>query len=211
LAWYPAEIDVSIRPGWFYHKAEDDKVKTPAQLLDIYNSSVGRNGVLLLNIPPDTRGLLAQPDISSLKGFSKLVADTYATNLLATAQPQNLTASQTKALLDTDYATYWTTPGRDTTATLNFTFATPQTIDLVQLQENITVGQRIESFVLEYKNGAQWQPLVAGTTVGYKRILPFAPTQVQQVRLRITGSRLNPTLSALGLYRQAGLAVKKAD
>jgi len=211
LAWYPAEIDVSIRPGWFYHKTEDDKVKTPAQLLDIYNSSVGRNGVLLLNIPPDTRGLLAQPDIRSLKGFSKMVADTYATNLLAAARPQNLTASQAKALLDTDYATYWTTAGRDTTATISFTFATPQTIDLVQLQENITVGQRIESFVLEYKNGAGWQSLVAGTTVGYKRILPFAPTRVQQVRLRITGSRLNPTLSALGLYRQAGLGAKKVD
>jgi alpha-L-fucosidase len=208
LAWYPAEIDVSIRPGWFYHKAEDDKVKTPAQLLDIYRSSVGRNGVLLLNIPPDTRGLLAQPDISSLKGFSQLRAATFGTSLLAPARALNLPASQAKALLDNDYATYWTTTGADTTATLSFALPAPQTIDLVQLQENITVGQRIESFVLEYKNGASWQPLVAGTTVGYKRILPFAPTRVQQVRLRITGSRLNPTLSALGLYRQAAPIAK---
>jgi alpha-L-fucosidase len=203
LAWYPAEIDVSIRPGWFYHPAEDAQVKTPEQLLDIYNSSVGRNGVLLLNIPPDKRGLLAQPDIASLKGFSKLLTDIYGTNLLAAAKVATLTANQTKALLDTNYDTYWTTAGHDTTATLSFALPAPQTFNLLQLQENISVGQRIENFVLEYKQGAEWQPLVAGTTVGYKRILTFAPVQAQYVRLRITSSRLNPTLSAIGLYKQA--------
>jgi alpha-L-fucosidase len=203
LAWYPAEIDVSIRPGWFYHLAEDTLVKTPAQLLDIYNSSVGRNGVLLLNIPPDKRGLLAQPDISSLKGFSNLLASTFATNLLATARVLSLNASQTKALLDDKYATYWTTTGRDTTATLSFALSAPQTFDLLRLQENIALGQRIEKFVLEYKKHGRWQPLAAGTTVGYKRILTFAPVRAQYVRLRITSSRLNPTLSGIGLYKQA--------
>lgn len=202
LTWYPAEIDVSIRPGWFHHPAEDAQVKTPAQLLDIYNSSVGRNGVLLLNIPPDKRGLLTPPDIASLKGFSKALTDTYATNLLATAKVNNLNASQTAALLDNKYSTYWTTAGRDTTATLNFTLPAPQEFDLLQLQENIAVGQRIEHFVLEYKSGTEWKPIVAGTTVGYKRILTFAPVRAQVVRLRITGSRLNPTLSAIGLYKQ---------
>ena len=203
LAWYPAEIDVSIRPGWFNHPAEDTQVKTPAQLLNIYNSSVGRNGVLLLNIPPDKRGLLAAPDIASLKGFSKALATTYATNLLANARVSNLKASQTAALLDARYDTYWTTAGRDTTATLSFALPAPQTFDVLQLQENIAVGQRIESFVLEYKSGAEWKLLVAGTTVGYKRILPFAPVRAQYVRLRITSSRLNPTLSAIGLYKQS--------
>ena len=202
LVWYPAEIDVSIRPGWFYHPAEDDKVKTPAQLLDIYNSSVGRNGVLLLNLPPDKRGLIAQPDIDHLKGFSKLLADTYATNLLRGSTISGLGATQTTALLDASYRTYWTTPGRDTTATLTFALPKPQTFNVLQLQENITLGQRIESFVLEYKSGAAWKTAATGTTVGYKRILTFAPVQAQQVRLRITSSRLNPTLSAIGLYRQ---------
>jgi alpha-L-fucosidase len=203
LVWYPAEIDVSIRPGWFYHPAEDAQVKTPAQLLDIYNSSVGRNGVLLLNIPPDKRGLLAQPDIASLKGFSSLLAKTYATNLLKGSKAQGANASQAAALLDNNYNTYWMAAGRDTTATLSFALPAPQQFDVLQLQENITVGQRIERFVLEYKSGAEWKPIVAGTTVGYKRILTFAPVQAQYVRLRITSSRLSPTLSALGLYKQA--------
>ncbi|QKG58974.1 alpha-L-fucosidase [Hymenobacter sp. BRD128] len=203
LTWYPAEIDVSIRPGWFYHPAEDAQVKTPAQLLDIYNSSVGRNGVLLLNIPPDKRGLLAQPDIAHLKAFSRLLDATYATNFLANARVAGLTASQAKALLDARYDTYWTTTGRDTTATLSFALPAPQTFDMLQLQENIAVGQRIESFVLEYKNGATWQLVAAGTTVGYKRILTFGPVRAQYVRLRITSSRLNPTLAAIGLYKQA--------
>jgi alpha-L-fucosidase len=203
LVWYPAEIDVSIRPGWFYHPAEDAQVKTPAQLVDIYNSSVGRNGVLLLNAPPDKRGLLAQPDIASLAGFGRALAQTYATNLLAPAQVSGSNARQAKTLLDKSYSTYWTTTGRDTTAVLTFALPAPQTFDTVLLQENITVGQRIEGFVLEYKRGAQWLPMAAGTTVGYKRILTFAPLRAQQVRLRITGARLNPTLSAVGLYRQA--------
>jgi alpha-L-fucosidase len=198
LVWYPAEIDVSIRPGWFYHPAEDKQVKTPAQLLAIYNSSVGRNGVLLLNIPPDKRGLLPQPDVASLHAWRAALAKTYATNLLKGSKIAGLPPTQATALLDDNYRTYWTTTGHDTTATLNFTLPAPQLFDLLQLQENITVGQRIERFVLEYKSGAEWKTVAAGTTVGYKRILQFEP-----VRLRITSSRLNPTLSAIGLYKQA--------
>jgi len=203
LVWYPAEIDVSIRPGWFYHPAEDGKVKTPAQLFDIYTSSVGRNGVLLLNIPPAKTGLIAPADIANLKGFSKALADTYATNLLSGSTVSGLGTTQTAALLDTKYSTYWTTPGRDTTATLSFALPKPQRFDMLQLQENITLGQRIESFVLEYKSGDEWKTAATGTTVGYKRMLKFEPVQAQQVRLRLTSSRLNPTLAAIGLYKQA--------
>lgn len=203
LVWYPAEIDVSIRPGWFYHPAEDAQVKTPAQLFDIYASSVGRNGVLLLNIPPTKDGLIAPPDIASLRAWRAALTETYATNLLSGSTVRGLGASQAAALLDTRYDTYWTTAGRDTTATLSFTLPKAQRFDMLQLQENIALGQRIESFVLEYKRGAEWKTVAAGTTVGYKRILRFAPVQAQYVRLRITSSRLNPTLSAIGLYKQA--------
>lgn len=203
LVWYPAEVDVSIRPGWFYHPAEDSQVKTPAQLLDIYNSSVGRNGVLLLNIPPDKTGLIKPEDAASLRGWKAALDQTYANNLLKGSQISGPNAQKGTALLDANYTTYWTTPGRDTTATLSFTLPTPQVFDVLQLQENITVGQRIESFVLEYQSGAEWKTAATGTTVGYKRILKFAPVRAQYLRLRILSSRLNPTLSAVGLYKQA--------
>ncbi|MFD1874190.1 alpha-L-fucosidase [Hymenobacter bucti] len=203
LVWYPAEIDVSIRPSWFNHPTEDDKVKTPAELFDIYTSSVGRNGVLLLNIPPAKNGLIAPPDIANLKAWKAAVNETFATNLLSGSKVSGTGADKATALLDTKYNTYWTTPGRDTTATLSFSLPKPQRFDLLQLQENIALGQRIESFVLEYKSGAEWKTAVAGTTVGYKRMLKFEPIQAQEVRLRITSSRLNPTLSAIGLYKQA--------
>jgi alpha-L-fucosidase len=203
LVWYPAEVDVSIRPGWFNHPAEDTQVKTPAQLLDIYNSSVGRNGVLLLNIPPNKAGLFDQHDIASLQAWQAIIAKTYATNLLKGSQVQGATTAQAAALFDTKYDTYWTTTGRDTTATISFSLPAPRQFDVLQLQENIAVGQRIENFVLEYKSGEEWKPVVTGTTVGYKRILTFAPLQAQYLRLRITSSRLNPTLSAIGVYKQA--------
>lgn len=206
LVWYPAEIDVSIRPGWFHHPAEDAQVKTPAQLLDIYNSSVGRNGVLLLNVPPAKNGLITPQDIASLQAWKAALGKTYATNLLKGSTVSGLSASKVAALLDGKYDTYWTTTGRDTTATLSFALPAPQRFDVLQLQENIAVGQRIEKFVLEYKHGAEWKTAAAGTTVGYKRILKFDPIAAQYVRLRITSSRLNPTLSAIGLYRQAEVA-----
>lgn len=203
LAWYPAEIDVSIRPGWFYHPAEDAQVKTPAQLLDIYHSSVGRNGVLLLNIPPDKRGLLAAPDVANLQAFKALVDKTYATNLLARATISGPNARRAGAALDADYATYWTPPGRDTTAVLTFALPVPQTFDVLQVQENIGVGQRVEGFVLEYEKQGRWLPIATGTTVGYKRILTFAPVTARRVRLRLTAARLPPALAAIGLYRRA--------
>jgi alpha-L-fucosidase len=203
LVWYPAEVDVSIRPGWFHHPAEDAQVKTPAQLLAIYNSSVGRNGVLLLNIPPDKTGLIPPQDVASLRGWKAALDQTYATNLLKGSRVSGPNAGKAPALLDTAYATYWTTTGRDTTATLSFALPAPRVFDVLQLQENITMGQRIESFVLEYQSGTAWKTAAMGTTVGYKRILRFAPVRAQHLRLRILSARLHPTLSAIGLYKQA--------
>ncbi|MFC5262435.1 alpha-L-fucosidase [Kribbella qitaiheensis] len=81
LRWYPAEVDVSIRPGWFYHAEEDDEVKSVPELLDIYRRSVGRNAVLLLNIPPDRRGLFAETDVARLTEFGAAVRAAYGTDL----------------------------------------------------------------------------------------------------------------------------------
>lgn len=206
LVWYPAETDVSIRPGWFHHPAEDTRVKTPQRLLDIYYSSVGRNSLLLLNIPPDKRGLITDYDTKALKEWRALLDETFAVNFLKGAAVKTSNGKGPKGLTDGNYKTYWTTNGKDTSAVIEFTLKAPQTIDLLALQENITVGQRVEKFVVEYKDGEEWKKITDGTTIGYKRLIKFAPVTVSVVRLRIESSRLNPTISEIGLYKQAAVA-----
>ncbi len=203
LVWYPAETDVSIRPGWFYHEKEDSKVKTPEKLLDIYYSSVGRNGVLLLNIPPNKEGLIADSDVNSLKELTRLRTETFKGNLAKGASLQSPNGKNLKAILDGKYSSSWTTKGSDSTATIELELKQPQTFDVLSLQENISIGQRIEKFRFEYWDSKNWKQVAEGTTVGYKRLLRFDPITASRVRLIIEQSRLNPTLSEFGIYKQA--------
>ena len=203
LIWYPAETDVSIRPGWFYHAAEDDKVKSPEKLLDIYYSSVGRNGVLLLNIPPGKDGKIQPPDVQHLQEWKRLRDETFRRNLLKDAAVQCDNGLRNEALTDNNNNTWWTTKGNDTSTVINFTLPTAVNVDVLLLQENIREGQRIEQFTLEYQDGSSWKTIAEGTTVGYKRLLRFAPVTVRNLRLRISSSRMNPTLASVGLYKQA--------
>jgi alpha-L-fucosidase len=201
LVWYPAETDVSIRPGWFYHASEDEKVKTPNELLDIYFSSVGYNSVLLLNIPPDQRGLLATNDVSHLKKFGRLINETFENNLVRSATITCANGVNTSALIDGRYDTYFYTKGKDSTTSIVVEMRGPGTFNVLCLQENIAVGQRIESFVLEWLDGDSWREITKGATVGYKRLIRFKEVTARKIRLRILSSRLNPTLSAFGLYK----------
>jgi alpha-L-fucosidase len=204
LGWYPAETDVSIRPGWFFHAREDDNVKTPEKLVDIYFSSVGRNGVLLLNVPPDRRGLIHENDAAALAGMRAILDGTFKTNLAGGAKVR---ATNTRpgydpgAILDADPGTYWTTAEDAETARFDLEFPEERTFDRAQLQENIRVGQRIERFVLERWDGTNWLQFSQGTTVGYKRILTFPAVTAKRIRLTIAESRTSPTLSAFGLYK----------
>jgi alpha-L-fucosidase len=203
LVWYPAEIDVSIRPGWFYHPSEDNKVKSPATLMDIYFGSVGRNGVLLLNIPPDKRGLIHEADVNQLRGWKNLREATFATNFLKGAKVITPNGKNGAVMLDGKSSTHWTTSETDTAAVIEFQLKSPKSFDVLLLQENIRLGQRIEKFVVEYRQGTNWKPLTEGTTVGYKRLLQFPQVSAKAIRIRILSSRLNPTLAEVGLYKQA--------
>lgn len=202
LVWYPAETDVSIRPGWFYHATEDDKVKSPEKLLDIYYNSVGRNGVLLLNIPPDKNGIINQNDIKSLKDWTKLRDETFKVNLAKDAVIISPNGRNTKAMLDGRYNTNWITKEHDSTAIIELLFKTAQTFDVLSLQENITIGQRVEKFTFEYWDEKNWVTAAIGTTIGYKRLIKFKPVTARKVRLNIQQSRLNPTISELGIFKQ---------
>ena len=202
LVWYPAETDVSIRPGWFFHPEENDKVKSPEKLLDIYYNSLGKNSVLLMNIPPDKDGLINKSDIKSLKDWKRLRDETFATNLAKGAEVSCANGLNLKSVLDDDYQTYFITKNKDTSSVLTFNLKSPKTFDVLLLQENISVGQRVEKFVLEYWSDKQWKEAAAGTTIGYKRLLRFPAVTTNQVRLKIESSRLNPTISTFGLYKQ---------
>lgn len=200
LVWYPAETDVSIRPGWFYHPAEDAKVKSDKRLMDIYFTSVGRNGVLLLNIPPNTQGLIAEADRKSLQGFATQMKTTFGQNLAKTAKLQAANGKNLSSLFDGKLQTYFTTTTKDTTTTIQLNWTKPVTFNVLALQENIAVGQRIEKFEAEYFDGVSWKVFATGTTVGYKRLLKFNELTTSQIRFHILSSRLNPTLAEFGLY-----------
>lgn len=210
LMWYPAETDVSIRPGWFYHPAEDSAVKSPQKLMDIYYSSVGRNGVLLLNIPPDKRGLIHENDVRSLLQWKRMRDETFAVNLLASSVKGD--SKEKRDLTDNDNRTVWTTKKNDSTGVIEFVLKSPQRFDVLLLQEDIRKGQRIERFRVEYKDPHknEWQPLVRGTTVGYKRIFRFPAVEGNALRIIIESSRTNPILAEVGLYKEAAASSQDA-
>lgn len=196
LVWYPAETDVSIRPGWFYHPSEDSLVKTAEQLLDIYFHSVGRNGVLLLNIPPDKRGLIHEQDVKVLQQWRQRRNDIFRRNLLSVAQ----TTLQYPQLLTDGYDSTAYSFDQQHTMTIEWKWRGMQTMNVLLLQEEIRKGQRVESFVLEYLSDDGWKIAATGTTIGYKRLLRFPKISTSAVRLRITGTRANPVLAEMGLY-----------
>jgi len=206
LIWYPAETDVSIRPGWFYHPTDDSHVKTPAELADIYFSSVGRNSVLLLNVPPDTRGRIASPDSSALSGMRKILDRTFSRNLLSGAECTATTARpghDVLSVLDNSPDTYWQAAQGEVSAELQFTLPKEHMVDVALLQEHIRTGQRIEHFRIDAWNGVEWRRCAMGTTVGYERLLRFAPVSAGKFRLVIEGSRGSPTLSRFGLFHNS--------
>ncbi len=207
LIWYPAETDVSIRPGWFYHAREDDKVKSVEHLLDIYFSSVGYNSVLLLNLPPDRRGLIHENDVQRLREFRKVLDAIFAENLAlqARARASNVKgdnpAFAADKITDGDEETYWATDDWTTAASVEFDLDRDGTFNVAELAEHIKTGQRISEFALDAWAGGDWKEFARGTTVGYQRLLRFPDVTTSKVRLRILDSRVSPTLCDFGLYK----------
>jgi alpha-L-fucosidase len=204
--WVPAECDVSIRPGWFYHASQDDQVKSPQQLLDIYYQSVGRGACLNLNLPPDRRGQIHENDVQSLREFRRILDDTFAQNLAQHAKlsPSNVrgtdAAFAAEKLLDGDRNTYWATDDQLTTPELVVDLGQPVTLHVVSLREYLPLGQRIEAFALDKWQDGRWVEFTTGTSIGHLRLLRTEPTTTTKVRLRITKSPVCPALSELGIY-----------
>jgi len=205
-SWVPGEVDVSIRPGWFYHKTEDDKVKTPEKLFEIYLTSVGRGGMLLLNVPPDRRGLFHENDVKSLKGFRELLNKEFKTNLAAgkkvttTSTRGNVKDFAASNLTDGNRETYWATDDKTLSASLEINLGKVQTVKYIVIQEYIKLGQRVKKFNVEVKKGDTWTKAADATTIGYKRILKIDPVQTNQVRISIQDSRACPVISNVEIY-----------
>ncbi len=210
--WVAAECNTSIRPGWFYHPAEDDKVKSVDYLTDLYYRSVGHNGTFLLNFPVNRDGLIHPTDSAHAVDLYKRVSVELRDNLLlrgASIKASDIRgkAFSTKALTDGDFNTYWATHDGVTTATLTFTLNRASNVNRLMLGEYIPLGQRVSSFVVEYLSGKQWLPVRAKeetTTIGYKRILRFQTIKTKALRVRILEARGPLCLNMAGLYYAAG-------
>ena len=212
--WLPAEVDVSIRPGWFYSASTDDKVKSLAELLDIYYSSVGRNGNLLLNVPPDRRGLIHHIDSTRLMELRMALDETFAVNLAKNAK---ITADNTRGgsskfgvqnLLDRKFDTYWAADDNILAATIEIDIQHKQPFNRIVLQEYIPLGQRIKIFSIEYMDGEKWKQIDRQTTIGYKRILCFPTITAQKIRIKIEKSLACPVLNEIGVYKAPELPNK---
>ena len=177
--WYPSEVDVSIRPGWFYHADQDERVRSLANLVNIYYRSVGCNSVLLLNIPPDRRGLIHEVDVQRIKELSDYIGKTFATNYVENGEKMwKAEAGESK----------------------EYNVKAGAMVNTFLIQEDIAQGQRVEDFLVEvYSNGA-WQYAAEGTTVGYKRMLRFSDCQPEKIRVTIRGTRTTANISNIGLY-----------
>ena len=190
LFWYPSEVDVSIRPGWFYHADQDKQVKSLNHLTDIYFKSVGYNSVLLLNIPPDLRGLINENDVQRLKEFSSYLKKTFARNYVLKGNEAWHGTSGTVRQYDIQKGAL---------------------VNAFMIQEDISKGQRIESFLVEaYKDGS-WIHMAEGTTVGYKRLVRFSDTRPERIRVTIRSARGVANVAAVGLFYAEPLADKNEE
>ncbi|AKD02295.1 alpha-L-fucosidase [Pontibacter korlensis] len=205
--WIPAEVDVSIRPGWFYHAKEDSLVKSPEKLFEIYLTSVGRGSTLLLNVPPDKRGLIHEHDVKALQGWKKLLDEEFKTNLAANAKAKsdsfrgNAKAYAAANVTDGDKETYWATNDETTSGTLEVDLGKVQPVKYVLLQEYIKLGQRVKAFSVDVWQDNGWKPMADATTIGYKRIVKFdRPVSTDRVRINITDAKASPVISNVEVY-----------
>lgn len=204
--WLPAEVNTSIRPGWYYHPREDHQVKSLPRLVRTYYESIGRNGNFLLNLPVDTRGLVHENDVAKLMALKKQIdadfsvefgqnAPLTATNIRGNAElfaPTNVN--------DGNYQTYWATDDGVTEASLTFDFGTARDLNRIVLQEYVPLGQRVKRFSIEAEIDGTWRTLDSQTTIGYKRILRFKTVQATKIRVNFLEAKGPLTISNISLY-----------
>lgn len=179
LFWYPSEVDVSIRPGWFYHADQDSRVKSLAQLTDIYFQSVGYNSVLLLNVPPDHRGLISDSDANRLKELGEYINTVFADNKLVGGETEKVVKMG---------------------ESVEYPLQSDEPVNVFMVGEEITKGQRVEEFTVEAFVDGDWKELGKGTTIGYKRLMRFPACRTEKIRFRLNQSRADANIRCIGAY-----------
>ena len=212
--WVPAEVDVSIRPGWYYHPSEDHKVKTLPHLLDIYYNSVGRNASLLINFPVDTRGLIHENDVEQILQLAAAVKKDFAQDL---AKFKSVSASNTRGnsrkykagnVTDSNPDTYWATDDSVISVSLLIDFNEPTEMNRFLAQEDIRLGQRVKEFTVEAMVDGQWQEVAHETTIGRKRILRFPNITTNKLRFTILDAKASPVISNISVYKAPKVLVE---
>ena len=205
--WAAAEADVSIRPGWFWRESENSKVKSLQHLLKIYYESVGRNSLMLLNVPADTRGLIHETDSVRLMELRAALDEIFSKDLSegASVVADNVRGDsrhfKAQNILDADYDKYWATDDEVTKVSFVVTLTEARTFNRVQLQEYIPLGQRIAAFSIEAMAAdGTWQPIARETTIGYKRIVQVPTTTTTAVRVNIEESEACPVINGFALF-----------
>ena len=206
LVWYPAETDVSIRPGWFYHEEEDDKVRSFENLKDIYLKSVGGNTTLLLNIPPMKNGKIHEKDMAILKRLGEFINDTFKNNLLKnaliTTVPEHDCRGNSPDMMRTDdYNTYFMNKEGDNKLLIEIKFDECKKLNYLVLKEAITFSQRVEKFNVYFNDESGIKiKIFEGTTIGYKRIIDLKGIKTDNLTIEIEDSRVAPVMSFVGVY-----------
>lgn len=214
--WYPAEADVSIRPGWFYHASQDNHIKQLDTLVDIYKKSVGRNNVLLLNVPPDRRGLIHENDVARLEEFNNWVEESFSNNLNAKGYVsvsnvrENDNTFSGQQLVDDNFDTYWATDDNVTTGEVIVDYGKVITLNTFLIQEYITLGQRVDSFAIDIWKDDNWLQVADKSTIGYKRIISVPNMITNKIRLRIKSAQASPVISEFAAY-QVGQVAEHQD
>jgi alpha-L-fucosidase len=204
--WYPAEAVSSIRPGWFWHAAEDTQLKTLSRLLDLYYDSVGRNSILTLDIPPNTQGLLANPDVAQMNAYGAAIRAIYQSNLAAD-QPASadsiFKSSPERAAamaVDGKLETFWAAGEGKTSARLEVDLGSDRTFNVVSIQEPIALGERTTEHHLEAKSNGVWTTIASGTAIGERKLHRVGDVTASSIALVITQARGIPAIAELGVY-----------
>lgn len=205
LVWYPAEVNTSIRPGWFYHEEEDTQVKSLEELIDIYEKSVGGNATFLLNVPPDREGKIAEPDRKRLKELGDYLEKSFQHNIALKAiihADHLLEGFEIDKAINGHEGEYYRTKDGETCTNIELHWKNVHKIGYLVLQEQITQSQRIEKYEIQVHRQGTWETVYEGTVVGYKKIIPMKGIVTDGICIRILDSRVFPTISFLGVYEK---------